>query len=154
MRLSDRARWLQFLLLMLLVTPVYSSALTPTQRRWENADLIVEGIVIETTTENNTLVSTIQVDRILKTEIIITDLYMKGYVEELLIQAPASNLAHYQPHRIFLEEEQGTYTIIAAEEIKDQNQAQLIHPGSTGLLILMLIAIATQRPLILPKKKD
>jgi len=151
---GDRVRWLQFLLLMLLVTPSYSSALTPTQRRWENADLIIEGIIIETTTENNTLVSTIQVERILKTEITITNLYMKGYVEELLIQAPTSNLAHYQPHRIFLEEDQGAYAIIAAEEIKDQNQAQLIHPGSTGLLVLMLIAIVTQRPLILPKRKD
>jgi hypothetical protein len=139
--------------LLLLVTPSYSSAITPTQRRWENADLIVEGIVIETKTENNKLVSTIQVDRILKTEITITNLYMKGYVEELLIQAPANSLANYQPYRIFLEQDQDTYMIMAAEKIDDQNQVQLIHPGSTGLLVLMLIAIATQRPQILPKKK-
>ncbi len=140
--------------MIMLVTPNYCCALTPTERRWENADLIVEGIVIETTTENNMLVSTIQVDRILKTEIIITDLYMKGYVEELLIQVPASSLAQYQPHRIFLEEDQGTYTIIATEEIKDQKQAQLIHPGSTGLLVLIFISAISQRPLIFSKRKD
>jgi hypothetical protein len=155
MRLGYRARWLQSLLVAFLVTIPCCNGTTPLKRRWENADLIIEGRIIETKTENGAQVSTIAVDRILKTETIACEPYTKGYVEGLTLQVSANSLSQHLTLRLFLEEDQGAYRIIAADVVEDGQQPSLIDPGSTGLLMLIAMAVAvSQRPVITLDKKE
>ena len=84
MRPSYRARWLQFLFILILVTTPHCRAQSASERRWDRADLIVEGRITETTTENGIQISKLVVDRILKTETLASEPYSKGYVENLI----------------------------------------------------------------------
>lgn len=152
---SDRARRLQAILVAILVTAPTCYAATPIERRWENSDLVIEGRIIETRTKNGVPISTIAVDRILKTETITYEPYTKGYVEGLTIQGPANSLTPHQTLRLFLEEDQGRYRIIAAEAVENEGQLPLIDPGSTGLLLLIAMSLAvSQRPIIIPRNEE
>ena len=154
MRLGDRAHWLQYLVILILVTTPYCNAQSTSERRWEKADLIVEGRITETTTENGVHISKLAVDRVLKTETLASQPYSKGYMETLILQIPANNLAHNQIHTFFLEENQGTFRLIAAERVEDAQQAQLLNTGTIGFLLLVLIAlISSQRPILVPEDK-
>ena len=154
MRLGDRAHWLQLIITVMLVTTPNCFAQSTSERRWEKADLIVEGRITETTTENGLHISKLAVDRVLKTETLASQLYSKGYMENLILQIPANNIAQNQIHTFFLEEKQGTFRLIAAERIEDAQQQQLLNTGSIGFLLLVLIAlIASQRPLLVPEKE-
>ncbi|TFH15253.1 hypothetical protein E4H04_08700 [Candidatus Bathyarchaeota archaeon] len=150
---GDRAGWLQVLFFLILVTAPICKAATPTERRWEKADLIIEGRVTETKTLNGVLLSTVAVDRILKTGFLECEpIYSKGYVEGLTLQVQASNLPADQPHRVFLEETPEGYSIIASEKI-EENPIMPIDPGASGLLLLIMIAIiASHKPALLPEK--
>ena len=151
---SDRARWLQCLVILMLVTTPQGRAQSASERRWEKADLIVEGRITETTTENGVQISKLAVDRILKTETLASEPYSKGY-ENLILHVPANTLAQHQTHRFFIEEKQGTYRILAAEQVEKPAQTPFMNSGSYGFILLILIAlIAAQRPLILPENKD
>ena len=138
----------------MLVTTPQCRAQSVSERRWEKADLIVEGRITETTTENGVQISKLVVDRILKTETLASEPYSKGTVQNLLLQIPANTLAQNQIHRFFLEEKQGAYRVIAAERVEDAQQAQLMNSGSIGFLLLILIAlIASQRPFLVPENR-
>ena len=138
----------------MLVTTPHCRAQSVSERRWEKADLIVEGRITETTTENGVQISKLVVDRILKTETLASEPYSKGTVQNLLLQIPANTLAQNQIHRFFLEEKQGAYRVIAAERVEDAQQAQLMNSGSIGFLLLILIAlIASQRPFLVPENR-
>ena len=152
MKPGDRAHWLQCLVILMLVTTQHCNALSTSERRWEKADLIVEGRITETTTTDGVQISKLAVDRILKTETLASEPYSKGYVENLILQIPANTLTQNQTHRFFLEENQGTYRLIAAEKVENPKQTQLMNPGSYGFLLLIVIAIlASQKPLVLPE---
>jgi hypothetical protein len=146
MNSGDKAHWLQILILLIVVTASVCNAATPNERRWEKADLIVEGKITETANLNGNIVSTVTVDRVLKTgHLELTYFYSKGYVNDLTFQIQASNLPTGQPQRIFLEETQTGYRIIASEKIKEQ-KPELIDPGVSGLLLLITVTvIASQR---------
>ena len=138
----------------MLVTNPQCRAQSVSERRWEKADLIVEGRITETTTENGVKISKLAVDRILKTETLASEPYSKGTVQNLVLQIPANTLAQNQIHRFFLEEKQGAYRVIAAERVEDAQQAQLMNSGSIGFLLLILIAlIASQRPFLVPENR-
>lgn len=155
MRPSNRARWLQFLLILMLVTTQRCNAQSASEKRWDKADLIVEGRITETTTENGIQISKLAVDRILKTETLASEPYSKGYVENLILHVPANTLAQHQTLRFFIEENQGTYRLIAAEKIENPAQTPFMNSGSYGFIFLILIAlVASQRPLILPENKE
>ena len=155
MRPSYRARWLQFLLILMLVTTQRCNAQSASEKRWDKADLIVEGRITETTTENGIQISKLAVDRILKTETLASEPYSKGYVENLILHVPANTLAQHQTLRFFIEENQGTYRLLAAEQVENPAQTPLMNSGSYGFLVLIVIAlVASQRPLILPENKE
>jgi len=155
MRPSNRARWLQFLLILMLVTTQRCNAQSASEKRWDKADLIVEGRITETSTENGIQISKLAVDRILKTEKLASEPYSKGYVENLILHVPANTLAQHQTLRFFIEENQGTYRLIAAEKIENPAQTPFMNSGSYGFIFLILIAlVASQRPLILPENKE
>ena len=154
MRPSYRARWLQFLLILMLVTTQRCNAQSASERRWDKADLIVEGRITETTTEDGVQISKLAVDRILKTETLASEPYSKGY-ENLILHIPANTLAQHQTLRFFIEENQGTYRLLAAEQVENPAQTPLMNSGSYGFLVLIVIAlVASQRPLILPENKE
>jgi len=92
MRPSYRAKWLQLILVAIIITiPLCRAELTPMTRRWETADLIIEGKIIETRTREGVPESTINVERILKTDSqTVNPLYSKGHVEGLSIKVPAN----------------------------------------------------------------
>jgi hypothetical protein len=155
MRPSYRARWLQFLLILMLVTTQRCNAQSASEKRWEKADLIVEGRITETTTENGIQISKLAVDRILKTETLASEPYSKGYVENLILHVPANTLAQHQTLRFFIEENQGTYRLLAAEKVENPVQTPYMNSGSYGFILLIVIAlVASQRPLILPENKE
>ena len=155
MRPSYRARWLQFLLILMLVTTQRCNAQSASEKRWDKADLIVEGRITETTTENGIQISKLAVDRILKTETLASEPYSKGYVENLILHVPANTLAQHQTLRFFIEENQGTYRLLAAEQVENPAQTPYMNSGSYGFIILIVIAwVASQRPLILPENKE
>ncbi len=134
MRPSDRHQWIQFLALLILVTPPTISA-TPTEKRWETADLIVEGRI----TPNST---TLTVDRILKTETIALQAdYTKGQVASLALQVPASSMEAGKPYLVFLEETNQGYEIIYVEKTEPQTPPTL-NPATTGLTVLTLLALS------------
>ena len=138
----------------MLVTTPYTNAKSTSERRWEEADLIVEGKITETTTENGVHISKLAVEKVLKTGTLASQPYYKGYVETLILQVTANTLAQNQVHRFFLEESQGEYKLIAAERVEDAQQLQMMNTGSIGFLLLILIAlIASQRPLIVPENR-
>ncbi len=130
--------------------------MTPTELRWEKADLIVEGRITETQTVNGVQVQTLMVDRIIKTETIeATPLYAKGYVEGLTLQIPASGLPTDQAQLLFLKETPEGYRILATEPVENNTTVKIIDPSFSGLMILRLLAIlVSQRPLLLPEKKE
>ena len=155
MRPSYRARWLQFLLILMLVTTQRCNAQSASEKRWDKADLIVEGRITETTTEDGIQISKLAVDRILKTETLASEPYSKGYVENLILHVPANTLAQQQTLRFFIEENQGTYRLLAAEKVENPAQTPFMNSGSYGFLVLIVIAlVASQRPLILPENKE
>jgi hypothetical protein len=155
MKPGDRAHWLQYLVILMLVTTHHCFAISSSERRWEKADLIVEGKITETTTENGIQISKLTVNRILKTETLASQPYSKGHVENLILQIPANTLAQNQIHTFFLEDYHGTYRLIAAERVEDAQQTKLMNTGSIGFLLLILIAlISSQRPLLAPEKKE
>ena len=138
----------------MLVTTPQCRAQSTQERRWEKADLIVEGKITGTTTENGVQISSLTVDRVLKTGTITNDHYSKGLIQSIMLQIPANSLAQNQDHRFFLEETQGTYRLIAAEKI-EAPEKQLMNTGSYGFLMLIMIAlVASQRPLLMPDKGD
>ena len=154
MRPSDRAHWLHYLVILILVTTPHCNAQSTSERRWEKADLIVEGRITETTTENGVQVSKLAVDKVLKTETLASQPYSKGTVQNLVLQVPANTLAQNQIHRFFLEEKQGAYRVIAAERVEDAQQVNLVNSGSIGFLLLILIAlISSQRPLLVQENR-
>ena len=131
------------------------NAQSASEKRWDKADLIVEGRITETTTENGIQISKLAVDRILKTETLASEPYSKGYVENLILHVPANTLAQHQTLRFFIEENQGTYRLLATEQVENPAQTPYMNSGSYGFLILIVIAlVASQRPLILPENKQ
>ena len=155
MRPSDRARLLQFLILLMLVTPSVCSALTPQEQRWEKADLIVEGRITETLTVKGEQVQTLVVDRILKTENMVTAPYSKGYIKGLTLQIPSSTLSKGETQLYFLENTSKGYRVLAAEPVENNTAIKIIDPSFTGLLMLMLLAIlVSQRPQLLPEENE
>ena len=131
---------------MLLVTPVTCTAITPNEKRWETADLIIEGRIIETHTVEDNQVSTVQVDRILKTETIErTPLYAKGSVAELELQVPASSLPKTETHIMFLEETENGYEIIYSEKSDTPVKPQRVNPEIIGFTALILLTLSINR---------
>ena len=97
-----------------MVTPPICSAATPNERRWEKADIIIEGKIAETTAINGDMFSNVSVDRVLKTENFeLNQLYLKGYVDDLTFQVQASSLPTEQSQILFLEETETGYRVIA-----------------------------------------
>ncbi len=143
---GNRAHWLQVLVFIIIVTAPICNAATPNERRWEKADLIVEGVITETTALNGNIVSSVSVDRVLKTGFLeLNQLYLKGYVDDLTFQVQASNIPVGEPKRLFLEETDAGYRVIASESIEEQNP-ELLDPGLSGLIILILITVIASRP--------
>jgi hypothetical protein len=129
----------------MLVTPTVCIA-TTTQERWETADLIVEGRIIETKTILDNQVSIIKVDRILKTETIeMSPAYAKGAVAELEIQVPASNIDPEATHILFLKETDTGYKITYSEEADTPKTPPLISPEASGLTALILLTLSVLR---------
>ena len=133
MRPSDKHHWIQFLVLLILATPLTVYA-TPTENRWENADLIVEGRITPDQT-------TLTIERILKTKTIITQDYTKGQVASIAIQVPESTMKTEKPYIVFLEETDQGYEIIYAEE-NPQTTPPTLNPATTGLAALTLLALS------------
>ena len=139
-------------MILMLVTTPNCRAQSASERRWEKADLIVEGKITETTTENGVQISKLAVERILKTETLASEPYSKGY-ETLILHVPANTLAQQQAHRFFIEESQGTYRLLAAEQVENPAQTPFMNSGSYGFILLILIALlASQRPILVPEK--
>ena len=131
---------------LMLVTPATCIAITPNERRWETADLIIEGRIIETKTIEEKQVSTVQVDRILKTETIeMTPLYAKGSVAELEIQIPASNMDSTKTYIIFLEETDNGYEIIYSEKTDTQVTPQRVSPEIAGFTALIILTLSIHK---------
>ena len=144
---KDKAHWLQVLVFIILVTAPLCNAATPNERRWEKADLIVEGTITETTALNGNMVSSVLIDRVLKTGFMeLNQLYLKGYADGVTIQIQASNLPTAQPQRLFLEKIETGYRVIASETIEEQ-KPELIDPGVSGLLVLILITAIASKPI-------
>ncbi len=128
---------------LILVTPATCTAITPNEKRWETADLIIEGRIIETHPYENRQVSTVKVDRILKTETIeMTPLYSKGSVAELEILVPASNLDPTKTHLMFLEETETGYEIIYSEKSDTQVRPYRVSPEIAGFSALILLTLS------------
>ena len=131
---------------LIMVTPDTCMAITPNERRWETADLIIEGRIIETQTIEDKQVSTVQVDRILKTETIeMAPLYAKGSVAELELQVPASSLPKTETHIMFLEETDNGYEIIYSEKSDTQVKPQRVSPEIIGFTALILLTLSINR---------
>ncbi|MCW4011596.1 MAG: hypothetical protein NWF07_01250 [Candidatus Bathyarchaeota archaeon] len=146
MRPSDKTRWIQVLVFMMLVTPIACTAITPNERRWETADLIIEGRILETKTIEEEQVSIVQVDRILKTETIeMAPSYAKGSVAELEIQIPASNIDTTKTHIIFLEETDNGYEIIYSEKSDTQVTPQGVSPEVAGFTALIILTLSIHK---------
>lgn len=129
--------------MLMLVTPITCRGITPNERRWETADLIVEGRIIETKNIEDILVSTVQVDRILKTETLsIATTYAKGSVAELEIQVPASNLDPLETHILFLEETEIGYRITYSEKSDTPITPLPISPEIAGFTALILLTLS------------
>ena len=112
----------------------------------KKADLIVEGKITETTALSGNMVSSFSVDRVLKTGFLeLNQLYLKGYVDDLTFQVQASTIPEGQPQRLFLEETETGYRVIASEMIEEQ-KPELFDPGISGLLVLILIVAIASRP--------
>ena len=130
----------------MLVTPATCTAITPNERRWETADLIIEGRIIETQNVKDKQVSTVQVDKILKTETIeMTPLYAKGSVAELEILVPASSLSTTETHIMFLEETDDGYEIIYSEKSDTQITPKRVSPEIAGFTALILLTLSVLR---------
>lgn len=139
-----------------MVTPPVCSALTPSELRWEKADLIVKGRITESLTVNGELVQTLVVDRILKTDQMQAPTsYSKGYVENLELEISASSLSTETTQLLFLEDTTNGYRIIASEPVENNTGMKLIDPSFSGLLILMFLAIAVlQRNQVITEKRS
>ncbi|TRO51350.1 hypothetical protein E2P71_09185 [Candidatus Bathyarchaeota archaeon] len=112
----------------------------------KKADLIVEGKITEITALSGNMVSSFSVDRVLKTGFLeLNQLYLKGYVDDLTFQVQASTIPEGQPQRLFLEETETGYRVIASEMIEEQ-KPELFDPGISGLLVLILIVAIASRP--------
>ena len=112
----------------------------------KKADLIVEGKITEITALSGNMVSSFSVDRVLKTGFLeLNQLYLKGYVDDLTFQVQASTIQEGQPQRLFLEETETGYRVIASEMIEEQ-KPELFDPGISGLLVLILIVAIASRP--------
>jgi hypothetical protein len=132
--------------LVMLVTPATCMAITPNERRWETADLIIEGRIIETQNVEDKQVSTVQVDRILKTQTIeMAPLYAKGSVAELEIRVPASSLSTTETHIMFLEETDSGYEIIYSEKSDTQITPQTVSPEIIGFTALILLTLSINK---------
>jgi hypothetical protein len=91
-------------------------------------------------------VSTVQVDRILKTETIeMAPLYAKGSVAELELQVPASSLPKTETHIMFLEETDNGYEIIYSEKSDTQVKPQRVNPEIIGFMALILLTLSINR---------
>ena len=155
MRPSYRVKWLQLILVAIIITiPLCRAELTPMTRRWETADLIIEGKIIETRTREGVPESTINVERILKTDSqTVNPLYSKGHVEGLSIKVPANTLEPHQKHLLFLEQTGTGYNLLYSEKVEDQINPSISTPGTTGLLALFIITVISSRPIALTTKK-
>ncbi|MBD3172629.1 hypothetical protein GF326_09170 [Candidatus Bathyarchaeota archaeon] len=156
MRPSYRAKWLQLILVAIIITiPPCRAELTPMTRRWETADLIIEGKIIEIRTREGIPESTIDIERILKTDSpTVNTLYFKGHVEGLSIKIPANNLEPHQTHLLFLEQTGTGYNLLYSEKVEDQVNPSISIPGTTGLLALFIITLISSRQMVLTTKKN
>lgn len=154
MRPSYRVKWLQIILVAVLITiPSCRAELPPMTRRWETADLIIEGKIIETRTRKGVLESTVNVERILKTDSqTVNPLYSKGHVEGLYLKIPANILEPHQTHLLFLEKTGTGYNLLYSEKVEDPIKSPKSTQGTFGLLTLIIITLISSRRMVLTTK--